>query len=266
MTRVEHGGPPLGRGRSTDLLGRAALVTGATSDIGVAVVRALARRGADVALHYHRNAARAEALAAEVAALGARSCALEADLTAVEHVHRLADAAGAFAPIDILVNNAGTPIRRVDWRRLDPEFLDRVFNLNYRAQLYLCQRLTPGMVERHRGVVINILSTAATLGGSDTVFAYSSAKGALSTLTRGLARVLAPHGVRVLAVSPGTIDTEFQRTLTGPELMAQQRAAIPLGRIGRPEEIGEVVAFLATDDAGFVVGETVHVNGGLYMS
>jgi 3-oxoacyl-[acyl-carrier protein] reductase len=122
------------------------------------------------------------------------------------------------------------------------------------------------MRRRGHGVVINILSTAANLGGSDTVFAYSSAKGALLTLTRGLARSLAPHGVRVLAVSPGTIDTEFQRTLTSPELLEDHKRGIPLGRIGRPEEIGEVVAFMATDAASFVVGETVHVNGGLYMT
>jgi len=154
----------------------------------------------------------------------------------------------------------------VPWRELEPAFIDQVFNLNFRAPLYLCQRLTPAMIERGGGVVINILSTASVLGGSETVFAYSSAKGALSTLTRGLGRVLAPQGVRVLAVSPGTIDTEFQRTLTSPELMERQRQAVPLGRIGRPEEIGEVVAFLATDSASFVVGETIHVNGGVYMS
>jgi 3-oxoacyl-[acyl-carrier protein] reductase len=98
------------------------------------------------------------------------------------------------------------------------------------------------------------------------VFAYSSAKGALLTLTRALARALAPQGVRVLAVSPGTIDTGFQRTLTSPEQLEMLRQGIPLGRIGRPEEIGEVVGFLATDAASFVVGETVNVNGGLYMT
>jgi 3-oxoacyl-[acyl-carrier protein] reductase len=249
-----------------DLAGRTALVTGATSDIGAATVRGLARRGAGVVVHCHRNVARARLLAAEAEGLGVGARVLQGDLAVAADVYRLAVEASAFAPIDILVNNAGTPIRRVPWQELAPEFIDRVFNLNYRAPLYLCQRLTPSMIERGRGVVINILSTASVLGGSDTVFAYASAKGALSTLTRGLGRVLAPRGVRVLAVSPGTIDTEFQRTLTSPELLERQRQAVPLGRIGRPEEIGEVVAFLATDAASFVVGETVHVNGGLHMS
>ena len=249
-----------------ELDGRTALVTGGTSDIGAAIVRALATRGADVAFHYHQNAASAHALAAEVQTLGRRCSVLRADLTNADDVRRLAAEASAFAPIDILVNNAGTPIRRVPWTEMDAAFLDQVFNLNYRAPFYLCQSLVPAMLRRGKGVVINILSTAANLGGTETVFAYASAKGALSTLTKAMARALAAQGVRVLAVSPGTIDTGFQRTLTSPELLEQHRAGIPLGRIGRPEEIGEVVAFMATDAAGFIVGETVHVNGGLFMT
>ena len=249
-----------------ELEGRTALVTGGTSDIGAAIVRALARRGANVAIHYHRNAAKATAVADDVTSLGRLCRLLQGDLTSAAEVKRVAAEASAFGPIDILVNNAGTPIRRVHWTELDAAFLDAVFGLNFRAPLYLCQQLIPSMVDRGKGVVINILSTAANLGGTDTVFAYSSAKGALVTLTRALARTLAAQGVRVLAVSPGTIDTEFQRTLTSPEQLEQSRRGIPLGRIGRPEEIGEVVAFMATDAASFIIGETIHVNGGLYMT
>ena len=103
------------------------------------------------------------------------------------------------------------------------------------------------------------------MGGTDTVLAYGAAKGALFTFTKGLARTLAPHGIRVLAISPGTIDTGIQRKLTPPEIMEQLLSNNPLGRVGRPEEIGEIVAFLATDHASFVVGETIEVNGGVYM-
>jgi len=250
-----------------ELSGRTALVTGGTSDIGAAIVRALARHGADVVFQYHRNAARAQAVVDEVIGMGRRSRAIPADLTLPEDARRVASEAGMLAPIDILVNNAGTPIRRVHWTDLDAPFLDLVFNLNFRAPLYICQQVAPAMVRRGKGVVINILSTAANLGGTDTVYAYSSAKGALSTLTRALARSLAPQGVRVLAISPGTIDTGFQRgPLTSPEQLERLRQGIPLGRIGRPEEIGEVVAFMATDAASFIIGETIHVNGGLYMT
>jgi 3-oxoacyl-[acyl-carrier protein] reductase len=249
-----------------ELDGRRALVTGATSDIGAAIVRALAGRGANVVIHYHRSAEKARGLVDDVKAMGRDVTLVRGDLGEAADVQRVAAEASAPAPIDILVNNAGTPIRRVHWSALDETLLDEIFNLNYRAALYLCQVLVPPMQQRGRGVVINILSTAANLGGTEGVFAYSSAKGALQTLTRGLARALAPHGVRVLAVSPGTIDTEFHRTLTSPEQLEDHRRGIPLGRIGRPEEIGEVVAFLATDAASFIVGETVHVNGGLFMT
>jgi NAD(P)-dependent dehydrogenase (short-subunit alcohol dehydrogenase family) len=251
---------------SEELAGRTALVTGGSSDIGAAIARALARRGADVAIHFHRNAERAAAVAEEVRALSQQAWTIQADLSVAAEARRVAAEASELAPIDILVNNAGAPLRRVHWSELDAVFLDAVFGLNYRAPLYLCQSLTPGMIERGRGVVVNILSTAAILGGTDTVYAYASAKGALLTLTRGLARSLAPHGVRVLAVAPGTIDTEFQRSGTSPEMLAELVGSNLLGRMGRPEEIGEVVAFMATDAASFVVGETIHVNGGFYMS
>ena len=248
------------------LIGRTALVSGGSSDIGAAIVRSLARRGADVVIHYHRNVEKAEAVAESVRALGRRAWTIQADLSVAAEARRVASEAATLAPIDILVNNAGAPLRRVHWAELDEPFLDVVFGLNYRAPLYLAQGLTPGMVERGRGVVVNILSTAAVLGGTDTVYAYASAKGALLTLTRGLARSLAPRGVRVLAIAPGTVDTEFQRSGTSTEMLAELVKSNLLGRMGRPEEIGEVVAFMTTDAASFVVGETIHVNGGFYMS
>ena len=252
-------------GPGSELAGRTALVTGGSSDIGAAIVLALARRGADVVIHYHRNLERADGVTEEVRALGRRAWTVQADLSLADEARRVAAEAGALAPIDILINNAGTPVGRVHWLELDAAFLDAVFGLNYRAPLYLCQALTPGMAERGRGIVVNILSTAAVVGGSDTVYAYASAKGALATLTRGLARSLAPRGVRVLAISPGTIDTEFQRSGTPPEMLDELVRSNLLGRMGRPEEIGEVVAFMATDAAGFVVGATIHVNGGFHM-
>jgi 3-oxoacyl-[acyl-carrier protein] reductase len=251
---------------SQDLIGRTALVTGGSSDIGAAICRALAKRGADVVVHYNSNAAKADAVAETVRGLGRQAWTIRADLSVADEARRVAAEVSALAPIDILVNNAGAPLKRVHWSELDAPFLDTVFGLNYRAPLYLAQGLTPGMIERGRGVIINILSTAAVLGGTDTVYAYASAKGALLTLTRGLARSLAPQGVRVLAIAPGTVDTEFQRTGTSPEMLAELVKSNLLGRMGRPDEIGEVVAFMATDAAGFVVGETIHVNGGFYMS
>jgi 3-oxoacyl-[acyl-carrier protein] reductase len=249
----------------TDLTGRTALVTGGSGDIGGAIVLALARRGADVVIHTHQNRAQGEKVGEQVRALGRKAYVLQADLSVMAEVKQLGAQAQALAPIDILINNAGTPIKRVHWMDLDDEFINLVFGLNYRAPLYLTQSLSPAMIERGHGVIINILSTAAHSAGTDTVYAYGSSKAALMTLTRGLARSLAPQGVRVLSVSPGTVDTSIQRNLTSPEMLADLVSRIPRGRIGRPEEIGEVVAFMASDAASFVVGETLEVNGGVYM-
>ncbi len=248
-----------------ELEGRTALVTGGSGDIGSAIVRALARRGANVVIHYHRNQAQAQSLCDEIKTLGVASLIVGGDLADEEQIKTIVQESRTLGPIGILINNAGTPIRRAPWLEIKADFLDEVFNLNFRAPLYLSQQVAPDMAQRGRGVIINILSTAAHIGGTDTVLAYGAAKGALFTFTKGLARTLAPQGVRVLAVSPGTIDTGIQRNLTPPEIMQQLLSNNPLGRAGRPEEIGEIVAFLATDHASFVVGETIEVNGGVYM-
>lgn len=249
----------------TELEGRVALVTGGSGDIGSAIVRALARWGADVVIHCHQNKEQADKLSAELQSLGRASAVAVGDLTREDEARRVAREAQVLGPLDILINNAGTPFRRIPWTELETGFLDQVFGLNFYAPLYLSQELVPGMIERGKGVIINILSTAARIGGTDTVLHYGASKGVLLSFTRGLAQVLAPQGVRVMAVSPGTIDTRIQRDLTSPELLEQLRKATPLGRIGQPEEIGEVVAFMATDYAGFVVGETLDVNGGKFM-
>lgn len=248
-----------------DLHGRTALVTGGSGDIGSAIVRSLARRGANIVIHYHKAQEPAWQLRDEIKSYQVESIAVGCDLSKEDEIQFLVSEAKNLGTVDILINNAGTPIQRIPWMELSSNFLDQVFALNFRAPLYLSQRLSPDMIQQGRGVIINILSTAAHTCGTETVFAYGAAKGALLTLTRGLARVLAPQGVRVLAVSPGTIDTRIQKELTSPELMSQLLKNIPLRRIGRPEEIGEVVAFLATDCAGFIVGETVEVNGGAIM-
>lgn len=248
-----------------ELRNRVALVTGGSGDIGSAIVRGLARRGANIAIHYHRNQMQAQQLSEDIEKLGVKAVVVGGDLGRETEIERIVDESRVLGPIDILINNAGTPIRRVPWLELEAEFLDEVFNLNFRAPLYLTQQVTPDMIRRGKGVIINILTTAVHLGGTDTVLAYGAAKGALFTLTKGLARPLAPQGVRVMAISPGTFDTNIQRNLTPPEIMAEILKNNPLRRAGRPEEIGEIVAFMATDHASFVVGETIEVNGGVFM-
>ena len=248
-----------------DLTGRTALVTGGSGDIGAAISMSLAKLGANVLVHTYQNLKAAKLVVERIEKLGKNAKILQANLMKREEVCQMSEEVLSMGPLDILVNNAGTPIKRVPWEELDEEFLDQVFALNYRAPLYLTQKLSPGMIKRSHGVIINILSGAAHNCGTETVFAYGSAKSALMTLTRGLARSLAPKGIRVLSVSPGTVDTNIQRNLTSPELLDQLVKGIPIGRIGHPEEIGEIVGFMATDKASFIVGETIEVNGGVFM-
>jgi len=248
-----------------DLTGRTALVTGGSGDIGAAISMALANLGANVLVHTYQNLKAAKLVVEGIKKLGKNAKILQANLLKQEEVFRMSDEILSMGSLDILVNNAGTPIKRVPWEELDEEFLNQVFALNYRAPLYLTQKLTPGMIERRHGVIINILSGAAHNCGTETVFAYGSAKSALMTLTRGLARSLAPKGIRVLSVAPGTVDTNIQGNLTSPELLDQLVKGIPNGRIGRPEDIGELVGFMATDKASFIVGETIEVNGGVFI-
>src|SRR5262249_22498521 len=138
---VRGRGPGEARHMDRSLAGRTALVTGGTSDIGAAIVRALLRRGAGVAVHCYRHLERAEVLCQGAAELGRRARVVQGDLAVEAEVKRVAAEAGGFAPIDVLVNNAGSAIQRIHWLELDAPFLDRVFGLNYRAPLYLCQRL-----------------------------------------------------------------------------------------------------------------------------
>jgi 3-oxoacyl-[acyl-carrier protein] reductase len=248
-----------------ELHGQTALVTGGSGDIGRSIVRSLARRGANILIHYHKNKEKAEKLCNEIKTIGVGCKILQANLMNEYEVKALANQVKALGPIDILINNAGTPIKRIPWLEIDSDFLDIVFAINFRAPLYLIQQLSTIMIERKHGVIINNLSVAAHTCGTDTVFAYGAAKGALLTLTKGLARTLAPYGVRVLAVSPGTIAGSMQDDLTGQDLKAKLLNMIPLGRPGQPEEVGEVIGFLATDYAGFIVGEIIDINGGSLM-
>ena len=239
-----------------DLTARTALVTGGSGDIGAAISMALAKLGAYVLVHTYQNLKAAKLVVEGIKKLGKNAKILQANLLKREEVFRMSDE---------ILSMGSLAIKRVPWEELDEEFLNQVFALNYRAPLYLTQKLTPGMIERRHGVIINILSGAAHNCGTETVFAYGSAKSALMTLTRGLARSLAPKGIRVLSVSPGTVDTNIQSNLTSPELLDQLVKGIPIGRIGRPEDIGELVGFMATDKASFIVGETIEVNGGVFM-
>jgi 3-oxoacyl-[acyl-carrier protein] reductase len=249
-----------------DLTGKVALVTGASSGIGHATAIALANCGAAVALNFNRNEIGAELLRKQISANGGRAVAIQADVTVAGDVDALVKrTTEELGPIDILVNNAGSLIERLRILDMSEERWDQVIDLNLKSAFLCAQAVATSMIERKTGTIINLSSIAGRNGGALGSIHYSSAKGGLISFTKGLAKELAPHGIRVNAVSPGVIDTPYHEQFSSPEMMKNYVNAIPLGRVGTSEDVAKVIAFLASDAAGYLVGETIEVNGGMYM-
>jgi 3-oxoacyl-[acyl-carrier protein] reductase len=246
-----------------DLTGKTALVTGGSRGIGKAIVLRLARQGADVAFSYKGNADAAAATAAEVESLGRRSLAVRADAREQEGAESLVKAVlEAFGKIDILVNNAG--ITRDDLiMRMKAEDWTDVLETNLFGAFWALKACTRPMLKARSGRVINITSVSGQAGQMGQAN-YSSAKAGLIGLTKAAARELASRGITVNAVAPGFVLTELTKDL--PEaLQAQITERTPLGRFGTPEEIADAVAFLASDEAGYITGQVLAVDGGLVM-
>jgi 3-oxoacyl-[acyl-carrier protein] reductase len=249
-----------------DLTGKVALVTGASSGIGAATAAVFADLGAHVAIGYHRNQKGAEEVRAKVAAAGAKVVAIQADVRNSAEIARMVKSAvEQLGPIDILVNNAGSLVARIPLAKITEEGWDDVIDLNLKSAALCSQAVTPSMIERGSGAIINVVSIAGRNGGGPGAGPYAAAKGGLISFTKSMARELAPHGVRVNAVSPGVIDTPFHEVFSTPEMIQNFVKAIPLGRVGMAMECATAIAFLASGAASYVVGETLEVNGGQLM-
>jgi 3-oxoacyl-[acyl-carrier protein] reductase len=248
-----------------DLSGKVAIVTGGARDIGAACVRALAGAGASVVVNYQSSGDRANALVAEVTGAGGKAIAVQADVTKAEQVQRLvAETKAAFGErVDVLVNNAGGIIQRRKLDEMDGAFWDAVFALNTKSTFLVTQAVAPLMT--NGGAIVNMASLAARDGGGGGALAYSASKGAVLTMTRGLAKELGPKKIRVNCVSPGMIDTTFHDLHT-PQAAREATAARTLvGRQGTAEDVANAVLFLASDMSAYLTGESVEINGGLYF-
>jgi len=249
-----------------DLTGKTAIITGAASGIGRATALALSGAGAAVTINYRRNEKDAELLRKEILSGGGRAIAVQADVTIAADVDALVKRAGEeFGPVDILVNNAGSLIERLRILDITEERWDEVLNLNLKSAFLCSKAVVPSMIERKTGAIINLSSIAGRTGGALGSIHYSTAKGGLITFTKGLAKELAPFGIRVNAVSPGVIDTPYHEQFSSPEMMKGYVNSIPMGRVGTAEEVAKVIAFLASDAASYLAGETIEINGGMFM-
>jgi len=240
-----------------------ALVTGASSGIGAATALELARRGFDVAVNYFNNEAGAEQTVQSIRSLGRHSIGLKADVREQNEVQGMvSQVLSDFGTIDVLVNNAGSLVARVPFLEMTEEYWNSVFRLNVNSVFFCSQAVARHMAQRKSGVIINVASIAARHGGGPGAIGYAAAKGAILTLTKGMAKELAPLGIRVNGVNPGVILTPFHDRFSTQEQMTRMVETIPMKRAGTSEETATVIAFLASNDAKYLSGETIEVNGG----
>jgi 3-oxoacyl-[acyl-carrier protein] reductase len=243
--------------------GKVALVTGAARGIGKAIALKLAQEGADVVVT-DVDLEGAQRVAQEIEGLGYKAKAIQADVSQREAVQRLVSkAVSVFGQIDILVNNAGI-IRRGTFLEHDPQDWEKVLSVNLGGTFNCAKEVVPLMVKQGGGKIINISSVVGKMGDIASAPSYGTSKGAINTFTKSLARELAPYGINVNAVAPHAIETDMSREWS-EEKRRQIVEAIPLKRLGKPEEVAEVVAFLASDGAGFITGQILDVNGGYLM-
>jgi 3-oxoacyl-[acyl-carrier protein] reductase len=243
-----------------------ALVTGASSGIGAATAVELAHRGMAVAVHYFNNENGGRQTVQAIRDTGGEAFPIKADMRQQSEVQRMvAEVLKEFGTLDVLVNNAGSLVGRVPFLEMTDDYWNEVFRLNVSSVFYCTQAVARQMAKQKSGVVINVASIAGRHGGGPGAICYAAAKGAVLTLTKGLAKELAPHGIRVNGVNPGVILTPFHERFTNEEQMKRMVDTITMKRAGTSEETATVIAFLASADAKYLTGETIEVNGGQLM-
>jgi glucose 1-dehydrogenase len=246
------------------LRGKTALITGSATGIGKAIAVELSAQGANVVINYIGSSDAALHLADELGRGSSHAIAVEGDVSKAEDVRRLIrETVNTFGTIDLLVNNAGIE-KRTPFLDIPLEDWNRIIEVDLTGPFLCAQAAAREMVKKGtRGVIINISSVHEEIPFPGNT-AYCAAKGGLRMLCRNLALELAPHGIRIVNVGPGAIDTPInEKTLQDPEKKQKLKQQIPLNRIGTPEEVARVVAYLASDHASYVTGTTVFIDGGL---
>ncbi|MCC6949689.1 MAG: glucose 1-dehydrogenase [Bradyrhizobiaceae bacterium] len=242
------------------------VVTGGSRGIGAGIARMAAARGFDVAIAHLKNLPAAEEIAGEIRKAGGRPLAVQVDLAKPEDIKRLFEAVdSAFGRLDGLVNNAGIVGDAGKLADADPVMIKHVVDINVTGAMLVAREAVRRMSFRfggHGGAIVNISSTATLTGAPDTYTWYAASKAAIDSLTVGLAKEVAKEGIRVNAVSPGIIDTDIHRSGGQADRIERIGPQIPMGRIGRVEEVAEAALFLLSEAASYITGANLHVAGG----
>lgn len=249
-----------------NLEGKVAIVTGGSRDIGRSCSLALAAQGAKVAVNYHGNQAAGEETIAAIEKAGGTAILVKADMTQAADVERLvSETQAAFgANIDVLVNNVGGLVARKTLAEMDQDFFEHVLSLNLTSTFLATKAVVPHMNEGSS--IVNLASQAGRDGGGPGASAYATSKGAIVTFTRAMAKELGPQKIRVNALCPGMISTTFHDTFTADNVRENVAGSTPLRREGAPDEVADLVTYLASDDSTFVTGTNIDINGGLLFS
>ncbi len=245
------------------LAGKTAIVTGGGRDIGAAAAKKLSSEGANVALSYFESSKGADAVVADIKAAGGKAIAVQADLNAQDGVDKLVSATiDTFGGVDVLVNNAGGLVARKTMAEMDLAHWNTVMTLNLTSTFMMTKACLEHM---SKGVIVNLASQAGRDGGGPGSLAYATSKGAVMTMTRGLAKEVGPD-VRVNALCPGMIDTDFHNIHTPDAGRRGFEANAPMKRQGHVDDAANLIVFLATDDSAFMTGTNIDLNGGMLFS
>ncbi|MEP2935963.1 MAG: glucose 1-dehydrogenase [Gilvibacter sp.] len=248
------------------LKGKVAVVTGGSRDIGRAISIKLAKEGVKVVVNYHNSVSGANETLDQIKAFGGEAVAVKADISTQEGIQNLkAKTIEAFGDsVHILVNNAGGLFARKTLQEFDDSFYNLVMGVNFKSTVFVMQAFVPLMGKGTS--IINLSSQAARDGGGGGSSLYASSKGAVTTFSRAMAKELGPQGIRVNAICPGMIATKFHDDFTKDEIREKVAASTPLRREGEATEIADLVYYLASDEASFITGNNIDINGGLAFS
>lgn len=246
--------------------GKVVLITGASTGIGSSFALEMGRLGAKVVVNYNASKNQAEQVVAKIQEEGGMAIAIQADVSKANQVKSLFQQTFAtYGQIDYLVNNAGALIERKKVDEMTEEYWDKMMDVNLKSVFLCSKEVIDHFKERKQGKILNVTSISARNGGGNGSVAYSAAKGAVSTMTRGLAKELVSYNVTVNGVAPGIIATSFHDRFTPSDIRERSLQTIPMGREGMPEEVVGAMVFLLSDAANYITGEIIEINGGQLM-